>query len=175
METTPIRESLAIRVDGQTSDSWTQVISGFSDATIYQTWAFGASRWGDKSLSHVVIEGNDAMAAAQVRVIRLPGIKAGIAYVSWGPMWRPKSRRASPTVFRATIQTLLAEYVRRRGLLLRIVPFAFESLDQVQGQILKEEGLKETAGVQEYRTIVLDLLDQSMKSVHRSIQNGVTA
>ena len=63
------------------------------------------------------------VAMAQVRIVRLPVLGKGIAYVRWGTALAT-ARRTFPDeeVLRQVTSALKAEYVERRRLLLRIVP-----------------------------------------------------
>ena len=73
-------------------ESWNEIISRFKDANIYQTWPYDIVRFGKKRVTHMVLKKKEiVVAAAQLRIIKLPLIKSGIAYLLWGPMWRLSS------------------------------------------------------------------------------------
>src|ERR1035437_10295178 len=123
--------SFDVQVDGQTPESWSEVLAQFDDANIYQTWAYGAVRWGPRNLSHLVIrrEGQ-VLAAAQLRIARLPLTPAGVAYLRWGPMCQMPGSVLDPALVIETISALRQEYVKRRGLALQVIPFAFSGSDR---------------------------------------------
>jgi hypothetical protein len=128
----------------------------FEDATIYQTRAYGDARWGEGKLDRIRLgEANDPLGIAQVTVITLPVVRAGIAYIPWGPLWEKRGVAPDPERFRSILRTLKDEYVTKRGLLLRIAPAIREDLFPEALTIFKEEGFE--AGPIKYRSLFLDL------------------
>ena len=118
--------SFTALVDHVTEAEWNSLLDRFADASIYQTWAYGAVSWGESQLSHLVLLRDGApVAIAQLRIVRVPVIGSGIAYVRWGPVFRPKDSQCDPAVWHAATEALIEEYVRRRGLTLRVLPFVF--------------------------------------------------
>jgi lipid II:glycine glycyltransferase (peptidoglycan interpeptide bridge formation enzyme) len=115
-----------VEVDRATRAEWSAMLDLFDDANLYQTWSYGEIRWGRKNLSHLVLKRNgEVFGMAQVRIIRPTKFKFGMAYLRWGPLCQ---RRGSELDAEATLRmahALQEEYVRRRGLLLQILPNAF--------------------------------------------------
>jgi hypothetical protein len=147
-------------VDGITEQEWNGVLSLFADANIYQTWAYGAVHWGEGQLSHLILKCGGAVAgAAQLRIARLPVVNSGVAYLRWGPLWRPWHAPADPQIFRKMVAALIDEYSRRRGLLLRMVPntFASESSAELISQECASCGFQPARNTPAYRTICVDL------------------
>jgi lipid II:glycine glycyltransferase (peptidoglycan interpeptide bridge formation enzyme) len=145
-------------VDQVSPAQWTDAIHRFDDATIYQTWAHDAVRWGEHRTSHFLLKRQqDVVAAAQVRILKAPVLKAGIAYLFKGPMWRLKGEDPNPDVFRHMISALRAEYVTRQGLLLRVIPNEIDREPDPFRAILESEGYRCRASAKAYRTFLLDL------------------
>ena len=72
--------ALTVRVDQTDASEWSELLCQFEDASIYQSWAYGSVHWGDRQLSHLVLERDSKVVAmAQVRVVRLPLVRKGIA------------------------------------------------------------------------------------------------
>jgi hypothetical protein len=114
-------------IDAVTAAEWSQLLGRFEDANIYQTWSYGAVRWGEENLSHLVLRrGGEVAGVAQVRIIRAGILNRGIAYVRWGPVCQWRGRELDPDTLRGMAEALRAEYVRKRHLFLRILPDAFE-------------------------------------------------
>ena len=163
---------------------WDALLAEFGDASIYQTSAYGAARWGEKRLSRLVVEnGNGIAGIAQVAVVSIPLVRAGIAYVPWGPLWERKGSSPESERFRSTLRALKEEYVFKRGLLLRISPAVLREERHEILELLIEEGFTESAPG--YRTLLLDLspdldtirkqLDQKWRNqLNRSEKNGLT-
>lgn len=149
-----------VQVDGQTAESWSRIIAQFADANIYQTWAYGAVRWGERHLSHLVIRRHgQVLAAAQLRIVRLPLIPSGVAYLRWGPMCQIKREPLDTAVVVAMVSRLRQEYAEQRGLALYIIAHAFAASDRaaVFQYALAESGLHPEPALGHYRTVVVDL------------------
>ncbi len=151
-------EEYTASVDQINKVAWEQLLLEFDDATIYQTWSYGAIRWGQNNLSHIVIKRNgEIIAAAQLRIMKIPLLGSGIAYLPWGPMWRRHSQSVNIDVFRQVINALKEEYVIRQGLLLRLRPNIFKENGADFISILNNAGLKRNPHAQPYRTLMLNL------------------
>lgn len=148
-----------IQVDGQTADSWAEVLAGFADASIYQSWAYGAVRWGERQLSHLVLrQQGQVRAAAQLRIARLPVVPAGLAYLRWG-LFQARGQAFDVTVVAAMVRALRQEYVGRRGLALQIIPSAFLAADQGPALLgaFGAAGLHAQPALGAYQTVMVDL------------------
>ncbi len=112
--------SYAAAIDTIDQDQWHRLLQGFDDANIFQSWTYGAARWGEKNLSHAVItQGDDVIGLAQAVLLGAPLFGKVLAYVIFGPVWQ---RHGSAPRFEAlanTIAALRAEYTMRRRLCLR--------------------------------------------------------
>ena len=151
-------EDYIVLIDQISKIEWEQLSLEFDDATIYQTWSYGTVRWGQSNLSHIVVKRKDEIiAAAQLRIIKIPFLGAGIAYLPWGPLWRRRNQSINADVFRHIINALKEEYVIRRGLLLRISPNVFKEESGDFISILNKAGFKRNEHAQPYRTLMLDL------------------
>jgi lipid II:glycine glycyltransferase (peptidoglycan interpeptide bridge formation enzyme) len=138
--------------------SWYELIGAFGDANLYQTWSYDMVRHKRRSVVHMVVRRNDTVvAAAQARVVRVPGMRIGIAYVRWGPMWRRIGVAEDAEVFRRAVRALRDEFSRRRGLVLRLYPLAYRNRDETLERILQEEGYRFYPAIKRDRTLVLDL------------------
>lgn len=136
---------------------WNALLPGFADATLYQTWDYGAVRWGEAHLQHVVVKKDTVpVALCQVTIKKMPIVNFGIAFVSWGPLWRVRDETRDLDHFTAVVRALKREYGDRRGLLVRIDPCdcAAQSAD-ILG-LLESEGFKRTSR-KCYTSIMMDL------------------
>ncbi len=151
-------QEFQVEVDGVDKSRWTELLQQFDDASIYQTWSYGAVRWGEGNLSHVVIkQGNEVIGMAQALIKTLAFGKIGIAYIPWGPLWCRKGIGSSLVRFRLIIRALREEYSERRGLVLRITPVANDSDTNQIHEILETEGYELSQVAAIYRTLLLDL------------------
>jgi hypothetical protein len=146
-------EPLTALIDIWNKDDWNAQLLDFADACIFQTSSYGSVRWKRSILSQIVFtRGGASVAAAQLRIIRLPILKYGIAYLKWGPMWVRKGTNPDPDVYRQVLEALKDEYVHRRKLLLRIIPRQPE-----MASIITEAGFVEDKSEEPYQTLTIDL------------------
>lgn len=153
-----ILDQYTIDVDSVNENSWYEIIRKFRDATIYQTWAYGAARFGEGNISHLIVRKNEQLVgAAQTRIVKIPFINAGIAYVRWGPLWRKYDIEDNIEDFRTIIRAMRQEYVNHQGLYLRIIPNEIEHCQGNLRIILEDEGFKWNRS--DERTLYLSLID----------------
>lgn len=150
---------------------WHAILPGFDDATFYQTWSFGEMSWGEKNLSHLVLRQHGRIAAlAQLRIVRGPLRIAGAAYLNWGPLWRAKGSDPDRGRLGNMLRALRNEYVRGRGLSLRVLPKCFDVPENDDiARVFAEEGY--LRGPDPLRTFVVDLrpsVEEIRQRLHKS-------
>jgi lipid II:glycine glycyltransferase (peptidoglycan interpeptide bridge formation enzyme) len=160
-----------IEIDKVDKIGWNEILRNFDDANIYQTWSYGAIRWGEKKLSHLVLKkGQEVVAATQTWIFKLPAVGLGIAHIKWGPMWQVRGKLAHPEIIQQIIRSLKKEYAISRGLVLRVVPNQVGPDLETIFSLLEAEGFKERPPASSYRTLALDLspsLDELRKGLRR--------
>lgn len=115
-----------VEVDRATPVEWSRMLDLFDDANIYQTAAYGSVRWGERSLSRLVLKrDNEVMGMAQLRIIRPTPLKFGMAYLRWGPLWERRCRTFDPEVPIRLASAIEEEYSKTRELFVSILPNAF--------------------------------------------------
>jgi len=153
-----LNREYSVEVDTMDKNTWYNVLDNFSDANIYQTWSYDEIRFGRKKMSHMIVKKDGKIvAAAQVRIVKIPIIRIGIAYVYWGPLWKLENTEINPDIFQQTVRALKKEYAERRGLLLRIYPALFNDEAGIYLPLLKDEGYKPVDTEAPSRTIIIDL------------------
>jgi len=169
-----------VEVDRCTPAEWADMLDLFADANIYQTHAYGAVRWGEENLSHMVLRRDGKVAAmAQLRIVRPARLPFGIAYLRWGPLFRrigePLDREAVSRMGAALEQ----EYVVRRKLLLQIVPNLINGSPEaaVLQVALRRFMAESTMNGETERTFILDLappLDELRRNLDVKWRNKLT-
>jgi hypothetical protein len=139
---------------------WSTLLDLFEDGNLYQTWSYGAISWGAGNLSHLVLRrGGDVVGIAQLRLVRPVWPRCGLAYLRWGPLCHLKGKELDPKTVQQMAAALHAEYVRKRGLFLRIIPNALQGT--VRAGAFQAAFSAFTAEAfrpgQTHRTLVLDL------------------
>jgi glycosyltransferase involved in cell wall biosynthesis len=173
----PLKAPARIEIDEASESQWDDICLQFRDATINQTWGFGALMSGEHHLSHVLLRRGDAiLAAAQVRIVRVPVLNAGIAYVGTGPMWRRKDSNADLDSLQVMLAALRQEYAVRRRLLLRVQPNVFDDSPDAAA-VCSAYGQAEFTGNQSHhQTFLLDLapsLGDLRAHLHQKWRNGL--
>jgi len=154
----PIENRSIAEFETANKNEWYKIIDLFSDANIYQTWSYDAIRCGEKNISHLVLRTSDKIiAAAQARIVRIPVLGLGAAYVRWGPLWQLRNQTPDPSAFRFAIRALRKEYVCRRGLILRIFPILYDDNSNLYLDIMLEEGYTRIPEKSRGRTLILDI------------------
>jgi len=161
----------ACRIEPVDRDGWSRAAPAFLDYNYRQLWAFGvacAERVGAISEHVAVLDGSETIALADVRIKRIPVIGGGIAYITGGPLVRKNHPRDAERLD-ACLGTLVAEYVRRRSLVLRIAP-ALGSPDwnDQQASVFGSHGFVPTDRARPYRTLVVDI-DRPVESIRKSL------
>lgn len=148
----------AVAVDGVTPQAWHEVLDGFADANIYQSWAYEAQRTGDSRMSHWrLCQGGVVVAAAQLRMVKLPFVKLGVAYVRWGPMWRLRGQAANPEVLALALASIHHEYAVKRGLTVRLLPYLLDADHEALDALLRSGQFARLPSVAPQRTLVMNL------------------
>ena len=165
-------------VDQFTPQQWGEACRSFPDYSIYQTWGFGEISAGDtgSQLSRIVVRDADAViGAAQVRIKKLPLIRAGLAYVYFGPLGSRSV--ASIEDFAEVLRCVREEYAERRGLEVRLVPNLWERhSEDLQRRVLRNSGFSASRIRPPYRTIIVDLsptLDELRANLAQKWRNGL--
>jgi len=167
-----------VEVDGIDEDAWFEIMQKFDDANIYQTWSYDAIRCGKENISHLILKKNGTIvAAAQSRILKIPFINTGIAYIRWGPLWQLHGNSINIEIFCQAIRALRNEYVYQRGLVLRLFPVLFNDYSDTFIPLLKEEGFTWLEKAKHERTLLIDLspsleeLRESLKQKWRNCLN----
>jgi lipid II:glycine glycyltransferase (peptidoglycan interpeptide bridge formation enzyme) len=168
-----------IEVDRANSTEWASMLDLFQDANIYQTRSYGAVRWGAENLSHLVVkEDGEALAMAQLRIVRPTSLRFGMAYLRWGPLWCRRGTQLNPEIAAYTVEALEQEYVKKRGLLLRVLPNAFAGTERAS--VLRSAFSRFTtksATHNTYRTSILDLappLEELRRRLDKKWRNALS-
>lgn len=142
--------------------AWPDVLAGFDDASYEQSLTYGqaaAARIGGE-VRFVALETPDGspVAAACIRIKRIPGLGRGIAWIAAGPMTRPRGQPAAAPGQLGVILTALRDTVHASGhiLRLRLPAVAGYTPDEI-APLARDAGFTPTDRAPSYRTVVIDL------------------
>ena len=165
----PLEDGHTVEVDAVGKNEWQRILALFSDASIYQAWSYDAIRYGENNISHLVVRSDhEIIAAAQARIVLIPIIGVGAAYVRWGPFWQLQGKGLEPAFFRSALRALRNEYVCRRGLILRIFPLLFDNDSESYANVLSQEGFIPVTAENPGRTLIVDI-SQSIGDLRKNL------
>ena len=157
----------------------------FADANYRQTWSYAASaaqRLGARSEWAEICSERETIGLANVRVKTLPLGLGGVAFVSGGPLVRSRTRAAVASdvaAFEASIAALAEEYIRRRGLKLRIhAAVGAPDWNFAQRNVLSAHGFVVVESAAIYRTLIKSIRgtdDELRKSLAQKWRNQLNA
>jgi hypothetical protein len=139
---------------------WDALVANFSDVCLEQTASYMESRWGGSRLCGLALRGvmsGEVEAAALVVVAAVPVLKAGLAYVKFGPMWRRRDEPVRPSVLTAALSAIRREFSELRGLVTRVMPPADPEHAPVWTRSLSEAGFHKRTEVQYPERYLVDL------------------
>jgi len=135
----------------------------------------GELRGGEKNLSHLILrKDGEIVGICQIAIKKILGLKAGIANIHRGPLWRKSGNKPKLKDLYQMILTLKNEYAIKRGLLLRIWPNEFENSEKNIVSIFNEIGFRQNSSAPRYRTLRLDLsppIEELRKNLIRNWRN----
>ncbi len=104
--------------------AWTELVSGFRDNNLLQSWSYGAARvagsgWRVERVT--LFDGEQIVGAAQILIRPLPLVGGGLAWISRGPLWR-RTGQEPQRLFLDLVQALRRHYAAGRGFYLRMAP-----------------------------------------------------
>jgi hypothetical protein len=145
-------------IDGIDRHAWESLLSDFEDASLYQTWAFCGDSYRMRTVSHIIMKSEDeVIGCCQLRLLRFPYLRTGVAEANWGPLHMKKGRPFNREALAALIRAIKSEYAVRRGYMLRISSNATGERREVVKKILEDEGFHENTIGRPYRTFRIDL------------------
>jgi hypothetical protein len=118
-------------------------------------------------------------------LLRPPVLRAGLAYVKFGPLWRPLGKTGDPQNLKLVLDALVDEYCRRRGHRLTVLPRPSPDHNDIENQVLLEAGYRPRAPSIDPLRYFVDVgldPDRQMKSLgqkwrynlKKALQTGVT-
>lgn len=156
-------------------EHWHRVLDGFHDASIFQTIPFFTAMSPSSSLEHFLLRrGSEVVAAAQIRLIRVPLLGSCIAYVPRAPLWQRQNGDHDLNVLQEAIRLLRQEYAVNRGIALRISPQFADGAGPDYVPHFLAEGYARAASKPRPRTILVRLdrsLDQLRKGLDQKWRN----
>ena len=110
------------QVDSVPAGAWDKIASEFDDLNYDQIACYSAGQWGER-VSHLLLHREGVpVAGARAAIIALPGFSRGLAFLRFGPFWRPRGQAPDIAMYRAAIGAIVQEYCIRRGHCLTVIP-----------------------------------------------------
>jgi len=158
-----------VQMGGVDKEQWSNLLTEFDDATIYQTWSFGVMRSRGNDVTHVILKNDgEILAICQVCIKKFPFLGTGTADVPRGPLWRKKGGRSSFEGLHCMVGILKDEFAVKRSLMLMISPDEIDSGDSRIRFSLQRHGFKLDNTVGAYQTVRLDL-SHSLEELRKNL------
>jgi hypothetical protein len=139
---------------------WRDVTTRFVDLGIEQTATYGqaaAARIGARTVCLVVEQADHIVAAAQLRVKTIPGLRRGIAWGPGAPLLLQANAAAPPL---AGVLAALREHVTKQGHILRLrLPVLGPHAEAAVVEAARAAGFATTDRAGSFRTVLVDLSD----------------
>ena len=106
-------------------EGWDLLVATFADACLEQSACYMASRWSTSRLCGLVMRSaasGEAEAIALAVIASVPLLKAGLAYIKFGPLWNRRDKPKRPKVLGAALSAINEQFGAERGLTVRIMP-----------------------------------------------------
>ncbi len=122
---------------------WDKLVSTFDGVCQEQLHAYASLRWPGVALEPVLFsDDNEPVGGALVMLQRLPLGVATVALVKWGPFLANAEGRDRDALMGRMIDTLVAEYARKRSMMVSIMPHAEAGETNRMAEMLGSRGFK---------------------------------
>jgi lipid II:glycine glycyltransferase (peptidoglycan interpeptide bridge formation enzyme) len=149
---------LRVQVDSFDSETWHKALQSFRDANIYNTWHYEIAVHPKSRVSRILLtKSGSLVGAVQARIIRVPVLGRGLAFIRWGPMWKVRGKPLNPDNLRSGLKAIFEEYAVRRRLLVRVIPVLYEDDGRELECVFLEQGFRRVQTHSPRRTVIMDL------------------
>lgn len=155
-------------IDSVPDTAWDQMIREFDDTTHDQTSFFSGGYWNSQKSWMLLSDRGTPVAGARVVILTLPGFKAGLAFLKYGPFWHRRGGASDMATYRSALGAIVDEYCVRRGHCLTVMPRPNPQFYPLECNILEELGFairREIPGPNRYLVDLSLDADAQMKSL----------
>lgn len=139
-------------------ECWDQAVAGFDGICQEQVYAYARQRWPGVTLEPVLFsEGGATLGGALVMLQKIPMGLATIALTKWGPFLANQRAADAERTMGWIIDTLVAEYADRRGMMVSIMPKVEAGEVNAVAAMLGDRGFKPGVGVKYPLRYVVDV------------------
>ena len=118
----PVVGKSQISINSCDEVQWDRIVAGMEDGSYDQTTVYAQGRWPGRTERCLVYNNDDILGGAIVVLLTAPMLKWGLAYVKFGPFWRPKGQFVSLDNYETVIHAIWQHYCCQRGHHLSILP-----------------------------------------------------
>ena len=125
---------------------WDRTVAHFDGVVQEQLYAYAKTRWPSAQHEPVLFRlDGDLIGGTLMMIQKLPLRIGAIALSKWGPIFKDAKRGDAEAIYQGMIDALVAEYARKRRLMLSILPRAATSQSNGQYEHLIARGFKRGA------------------------------
>jgi hypothetical protein len=152
----------AVEVDSMDASAWDAMACEFDDLTTDQLAHFVDGHWDVGRGSHLVLRRDGhVVAGARLVILTLPGMKRGLAYCRFGPIWRRHGTAVDPATYRSALQALHDEYCVKRGHYLTVIPRPHPAFYGAEIEALTSFGFTVRRGFEDTNRYLVEILKSS--------------
>ena len=120
---------------------WNNIVSGFHDLSLLQTWEYGEAKTitGSGCTKRFLFLGtdNEVQGACQCIVRKLPIINRGVVWINRGPLWRKEQNNSTAKLIEM-LKQLKHYWVTERNMYLLIAPLV--TVDEIEKNVIIDNG-----------------------------------
>jgi lipid II:glycine glycyltransferase (peptidoglycan interpeptide bridge formation enzyme) len=171
----PLHKDYHYEYNNLCKKSWKVIMDSFSDSNLYQTTEYNNTRNKEENIKNFVLyKKNRIVSASQIRILTIPVLNTNLAYIRWGPLWKPNKFESDISIFRMSLRALRNEIVFNRGMILRVLPMLYDTKEISFSNIFSEEGFIVNEKEIRQKTLLINLdisTDQIRKNFHGKWRN----
>jgi hypothetical protein len=131
--------AFACAIDSVPDTDWDRIVREFDDTTHDQTSFFSGGYWNSQKSWILLSDRGAPVAGARLVILTLPGFKAGLAFLKYGPFWR-RDGASDMAIYRSAVGAIVDEYCVRRGHCLTVMPRPNPQFYPLECKVLEDMG-----------------------------------
>lgn len=144
----------------------------FEDSNLYQTYEYNLQAKGGRNMCTVVLKkGDKIIGVSIVRIVKVPFLNFGLAYIYRGPVWQRKNVVNSIEILSMFLELLKKEFVLKRKLVLRISPNLLKEEDKDFEKLFIELGFSSQGKSAGSNTFYIDL-DLPLEELRKNLSKN---
>ncbi|MCZ7616678.1 MAG: hypothetical protein M5T52_24705 [Ignavibacteriaceae bacterium] len=104
-----------LEINKVSREIYNETLNLFEDSNLYQTYEYNLHARGEKYVYSRFEKGDIILGVSIIRIVKVPFLKFGIAYIYRGPIWQKKNSVNSIEVLTIFLELLKEEFVLKEN------------------------------------------------------------